>query len=173
LTSDAGQVISVNGNVVTIDRVLPWYGGITRVGVISQIAPYNYLPDPREPVRVYTTPKPLNDITLTAVAGNVLTLPAGITGVITPGDWICPHGYSVFAQNIPRDILPALCRKAAEMCLEAAGDREGQATALNTYNQMIRMGLALIAPRVIGKPQKILPVNSAFKASRGSNFGRW
>jgi hypothetical protein len=59
------------------------------------------------------------------------------------------------------------------MCLEAAGDREGQATALNTYNQMIRMGLALIAPRVIGKPQKILPVNSAFKASRGSNYGRW
>lgn len=173
LTSDAGQVLSVVGDVVTVDKVLPWYGGITRVDAISQNAPYNYLPDPRVPVRVYTTPKPLSDMTLVSVAGNVLTLPTGVGSVIQPGDWICPRGYSVFAQNIPRDILPALCRKAAEMCLEAAGDREGQQVALNTYNQMIRMGLALIAPRVIGKPTKILPTNSAFKASRGSNFGRW
>lgn len=173
LTSDAGMVLNVVGDVVTIDKVLPWFGGITKVNAISQNAPYEFLPDPRVDVTVYTTPTPLNDMTLVNVAGNVLTLPAGTGAAISPGDWICPKGFSVFAQNIPRDILPALCRKAAEMCLESAGDRIGQQTALQTYNQMLKMGLMLIAPRVIGKPTKVLPTNSAFKASRGSNFGRY
>jgi hypothetical protein len=173
LTTDAGLVVNVIGDVVTLDKVLPWYSGITRVNAISQDAPYNYLPDPRVPVTVYTTPTPLSDMTCVSVVGNVVTLPAGVGASIRIGDWICPKGSSVFAQNIPRDILPALCRKAGEMCLEAAGDREGQQTAQNTYNQMIRMGLALIAPRVLGKPLKVLPTNSAFKASRGSNYGRW
>jgi len=173
LISDAGQVVNITGDVVTLDKVLPWYSGITRVNAISQDAPYEYLPDPRVDVTVYTTPTPLSDMTVVSVAGNVVTLPVGTGAAISVGDWICPKGFSVFAQNIPRDLLPALCRKAGEMCLEAAGDREGQQVAMNTYNQMLRMGLALIAPRVIGKPTKILPVNSAFKASRGSNFGRW
>jgi hypothetical protein len=171
LTSAAGRVLSVTGDTVMIDKVLGWTAG-TQVNAISQLAPYEYLRDPRVPVPVYASPTPLSNISAVSVVGNVITLPTGITGVISVGDWICPSGSSVFAQNIPRDLLPALCRKAAEMCLESAGDRIGQESAQNTYNQMIKQGLMLIAPRVLGKPVKILPTNSAFKASRGG-WGRW
>jgi hypothetical protein len=180
LTSAAGRVTAVTGNVVTVDKVLGWQGvnqvgpvHATRVNVVSGAAPHDYVPDPRAETRVYTTPTPLDDVQLVNVAGNVLTFPAGVTDNIVPGDWVNLRGQSVFAQNIPRELLPALCRKAAEMCLEAAGDREGQMVAQTTYNQMIKMALSMIAPRVIGKPTKVLPTNSAFKASRGSNFGRW
>lgn len=179
LTSDAGQVTAISGDVVTIDKVLTWYGTAqigyapTHVNAISQITPNEYVQNANEPVTVYTSYTPLDDMTLVNVAGNVLTLPAGTGANIQVGDWICPAGQSVFAQNIPKELLPALCRKAAEMCLEAAGDREGQRVAMDTYSSMIKMALMQIAPRVIGKPTKVLPVNSAFRASRGSNFGRY
>jgi len=181
LTSVAGKVTNITGDVVTIDKVLSdWKGTIqvgatlaTHVNAISSLAPYEFVQDPRTAVTVYTSYTPLSDMTLVSVSGNVLTLPTGTGANIQVGDWICPVGQSVYAQNIPREVLPALCRKAGEMCLEAAGDREGQGVALATYNSMIKMALAMLAPRVIGKPIKVLPTNSAFKASRGSNFGRY
>ena len=179
LTTDAGQVTQVVGDVVTIDKVLQWYGTAqigyvpTHVNAISYVTPNEYVKDATVPVTVYTSYTPLDDMTLVSVSGNVLTLPAGTGANIQVGDWICPAGQSVFAQNIPKELLPALCRKAAEMCLEAAGDREGQSVAMNTYTAMIKMALAQIAPRVIGKPTKVLGTNSPFRASRGSNFGRF
>ncbi len=179
LTSDAGQIVSITGDVCVLDKVLQWQpissgaNNATHVNVISGTTPNDYIQDSRTPVTVYTSYTPLDNITLDAVAANIVTLPAG-TGVnVQKGDWICPTGQSVFAQNIPKELLPALCRKAAEMCLEAAGDREGQQIAMGTYNSMVKMALMQIAPRVIGKPIKVLPTNSPFKASRGSNFGRY
>jgi hypothetical protein len=179
LTTAAGQVTDITGDVVTIDKVLLWYGTAqigyvpTHVNAISNENPHDYVQDATVPVTVYTSYTPLDDMTLVSVSGNVLTLPAGTGANIQVGDWICPAGQSVFAQNIPKELLPALCRKAAEMCLEAAGDREGQQVAMNSYTSMIKMALMQIAPRVIGKPTKVLPTNSPFKASRGSNFGRY
>lgn len=180
LTEDAGQITEINGDVVTIDKVLPWYGVdnvgtqyATRVNAISAIAPYDFVQDATVPVTVYSSYAPLNNMQLVNVAGNVLTLPAGTGANIQVGDWICPIGKSVFAQNIPREILPALVQKAASMCVHAAGDAEGYKIAQAEYVDMIRLGLTQIAPRVIGKPIKLIPTNSPFKASRGSNWGRW
>ena len=181
LTSDAGKITNISGDVVTIDKILTTWKGSTQVGVnlathlnaISGIAPYEYVKDSRVPVTVYTSYTPLDDIVPLTVTSNQITFATGITANMTIGDWICPAGQSVFAQNIPRELLPALCRKAGEMCLEAAGDREGQQVAQNTYTAMIKMALMQIAPRVIGKQIKVLGTNSAFKASRGSNFGRY
>lgn len=179
LIEDAGQVTNVTGDVITVDKVLPWYGTAqigynpTHLNAISRLTPNEYIQDPRVPVTVYTSYTPLDDVVPDSVVGNVITFPAGSAANIEVGDWICPAGQAVFAQNIPKELLPALCRKAGEMCLEAAGDREGQQMALNTYTSMVKMGLMQIAPRVIGKPTKVLPTNSVFKASRGSNYGRF
>jgi hypothetical protein len=179
LTTDAGQVTNIVGDVVTLDKVLPWYGTAqightpTRVNAMSNDSPNEYIQDARVPVTVYTSYTPLDDMTLTSAVGNVITLPAGAGVNIQIGDWICQHGSAVFAQNIPKEILPALCRKAGEMCLEAAGDKEGQQIAMQTYTSMIKMALAQIAPRVVGKPVKILPTNSVFRAARNSTWGRW
>jgi len=180
LTTAAGQVVSVAGDVITIDKILQWKGIAqssallaTHVNAISGLSPHEYVKNPLVPVTVYTSYTPLDDVIPLSIVSNLITFPPGTAANIKRGDWICPAGQSVFAQNIPKELLPALCRKAAEMCLEAAGDREGQAVAMNTYTSMIKMALMQIAPRVLGKPVKVLPTNSPFKASRGSNFGRY
>lgn len=173
LTSDAGQVINVTGDVLTLNNVLPWYANITRVNAISNDLPHDFVKDGSVPVTVYTSYTPLNNMLLVNCVGNIITLPAGMGANIQVGDWICPRGYSVFAQNIPKELLPVLVQKAAEMCLEAAGDREGQMVANQTYKAMIAAAMYQLTPRVIGKPIKILPTNSPFKASRGSNYGRY
>jgi hypothetical protein len=158
--------VAKTGDVCTLDKVLPWYGGITRVNAISNDTPNDFVVDARVPTTVYTSYAPLNNLLLTSVSGNVVTLPTGSGVNVQVGDWICPRNLSVFAQNIPKELLPTLVQKAAEMVLESAGDREGQQIANATYRDMMRMALLQIAPRVIGKPIKILPTNSAFKASR-------
>jgi len=172
LTTEAGQVINRVGDVCTIDKVLPWYGGITRVCAISNDLPHDYVQDSSVDTVVYTSYAPLNNILLANCVSNIITLPAGTSNNIQIGDWICPRNQSVFAQNIPKDLLPVLVQKAASMVLESAGDREGQSTAESTYKEMMKMGLLMIAPRVIGKPIKLIPTNSAFKASRIRGWGR-
>ncbi len=171
LTSEAGQVTAVAGDVVTIDKVLPWYGSLTRVCVISNDLPHDFVQDATIPTTVYTSYAPMNNVLLSAVAGNVITLPTGQGANVQIGDWLCPRNSSVFAQNIPKELLPVLIQKAAEMVLESAGDREGQIVANKTYISMMQLALMQIAPRVIGKPVKILPTNSPFRASRFNVFG--
>jgi hypothetical protein len=172
LTSQAGRVISRTGDAMVIDKVLNWTAG-TRVNACAGVLPHDYVQDSSVPVTVYTSYTPLSDVPLVSVAGNSVLFPPGTAGNIVPGDWICPAGSSVFAQNIPRELLPVLVQKAAEMCLESAGDREGQRTANETFKSMLSMAIAQISPRVQGKPVKMLPVNSAFRASRGGGWGRW
>lgn len=180
LTTNAGQVTSITGDVITLDKVLPWYGSsqvssdlVTHVNAISGLLPHDFIKNPIIPTTVYTSYAPLDNIELVSCVGNIITLPAGLGSNINIGDWICPQYQSVFAQNIPKELLPCLVQKAAEMCLESAGDREGQVAANQTFVSMMQMAIMQISPRVIGKPVKVLPTNSAFKASRGSSFGRW
>jgi len=174
LTSDAGQITSIVGDVAVMDKVQStWFGGITEVCVVSNSAPYDYVQDATVPQTVYTSYTPLNNVLLVNVVGNVVTLPAGTGANVQVGDWICPAGQSVYAQNIPKELLPCLVQKAASMCIHAAGDAEGYKVAQQEYKEMVAMAMLQIAPRVIGKPIKVLPTNSPFKASRGSNFGRW
>jgi hypothetical protein len=172
LTTDAGMVVSITGDVCTLDKVLPWYAGITKVCAISGDLPHDYVQDASVATRVYTSYTPLSNVTLVNCVSNIITLPTGTGANIVAGDWICPRGSSVFAQNVPKDLLPVLVQKAASMVLESAGDRAGQKTAETTYVDMIKMALLMITPRVIGKPVKILPTNSAFKASRMRSVGR-
>jgi len=171
LTSEAGRVISKNGDVLTLDKIQPdWFGGMTHVNVISGKAPHDYVQDPTVPTTVYTSYAPMSDVTLSGIAGNIITLPVGMGANVSVGDWVSPTGFSVYAQNVPKELLPVLIQKAAEMVLESAGDREGQQVANKTFVSMMQMALVQIAPRVIGKPIKILPTNSAFKASRVQNI---
>ena len=173
LISDAGKVTQVVGDVVTLDKVLPWFSNVTKVCVVGQDLPHDYVQDASIPTTVYTSYAPMSNLLLAGYAGNIATLPTGTGANVRVGDWVCPNGFSVFAQNIPKELYPVLVQKAAEMCLEAAGDREGQTVANGTFNMMLKMAIMQVSPRVIGKPIKLLPTNSAFKASRGSGFGRW
>lgn len=178
LTDNAGKVTSVNGDVVTIDKVLPWYGSsqvsadlVTHVNAIDGLAPHDFVKDATVPVVVYTSYTPLNDMSIVTVSGNIITLPAGTGANIKIGDWICPKGSSVFAQNIPRELLPALVQKAASMCVHAAGDAEGYKIAQAEYTELAKLGMLQITPRVIGEPIRLLPTNSAFRASRMRVWG--
>ena len=179
LTADAGEVVSIVGDVITMDKVIQWYGSsqvsanlVTHVNAISGALPHDFVQDATIPTTVYTSYAPLSDMSLVNCVGNVITLPAGLGANIQVGDWICPTGQSVFAQNIPKELYPSLVQKAASMCIHAAGDAEGYKIAQNEYNELIKLGVSQIAPRVIGKPIKILPTNSAFRASRIRGWGK-
>jgi len=179
LVTESGQVVAIDYNTgtVTLDKVLPWKGSIlwpttaTHLNVISGVEPHDFVQDSSVPTVVYTSYAPINDIVPTVVNSNFITLnPAQIANVKV-GDWINVAGKSVFAMNIPKELVPVLVQKAAEMVLESAGDREGQQVANKTFLSMIGLAITQIAPRVIGKPIKILPTNSAFKASRVRGIG--
>ena len=179
LTSVAGQVTAITGDIVTLDKVLQWYGSsqvssnlVTHVNAISGRLPHDFVQNATVPTTVYTSYTPLTDMPLVNCVGNVITLPTGLGANIQIGDWICPMGQSVFAQNIPKEMYPALIQKAASMCVHAAGDFEGYKVAQAEYNDLIKLAITQIAPRVIGKPIKILPTNSAFRASRIRGWGR-
>ncbi len=174
LVADSGKVTSVVGDVVTIDTVQPtWFSGITSVAVSSKSLPHDYVTNPTIPTTVYTSPAVLSDVLLVAVAGNILTFPAGVAGNIQVGDYVSLAGSSVFAQNIPKQLYPALVQKAAAMSIHAAGDSTGQAIAEKQFDEMMKMAMKQIAHRVEGKPITLIPVNSAFRASRGATWGRF
>lgn len=172
LTSTSGQVISVTGDVVQINNSPGWTTG-THVCAVSGYNPHDFCRDLSVPTVVYTSYPVLSDVPLVAVAGNILTFPTGMAAGVSAGDWICSAGQSVFAMNIPKEMLPCLVQKTAEAVLEAAGDRVGVAAALSTYNTLIDLARKSLSPRVIGKPIKLLPLNSVFKASRGTRLGRY
>ena len=173
LVTDAGKVTSVVGDVLTLDKIVPSFETGTHVCVISQEAPYGFVRDASIPTPVYASPFDLSDVALVSAAGPVITLPTGTGADVQVGDWVCLNNQSVYAQNIPVEMVPALVRKASEMCLESTGDREGQQVALQTYNQMMKTAMKIIAPRVTSAPVKVLPINSPFRASRSTSYGGW
>lgn len=167
LVNDAAQVISIAGDVVTVGNAgTGWTPSITHLCAVSQHAPHPFVIDATVPTDVYCTPHYIEDFILQGISGNVLTLPTGIAANINVGDWVCPQGFSTFAMNIPQNFYPSMVQRAAAMCLEAAGDGEGQQFAMKTFNTMMKQAIMQIAPRVDSQPVKALPINSAFKASR-------
>lgn len=173
LEQDAGQVVSILGDVVQINNVIPsWVTG-TRVCVVDQYNPHNFVRDVSVPNVVYTSFPTLSDVTLVTVAGNLLTFPPSKTAGISVGDWICLTGESVFANNIPREMLPALVQKTGESVLESAGDKAGQQAANVTYGLVMELAITALSPRVIGRTVKALPLNSPFRAARSTNYGRY
>jgi hypothetical protein len=173
LVENAGKVVNVSGDVLTLDKTLTWYPNTTSVDVISGDLPHDYVKDASVPTVVYSSYAPLRNKILAGVSGNIITLPTGTGTNVKVGDWVCPNGFSVFAQNIPKELLPALVQKAASMCIHSAGDNSGYQVAEKEFTDMMTLALPLMAPRVIGKPQKIISTNSGFRASRSSNYGRW
>lgn len=176
--SSSGQVMSVTGNVVQLDNLLEGsdpgggYEVIRYVNVVQGSAPHDFVKDSTVDRRVYTSYAPLANERV-SVVGNILTFNPGKATNISVGDWVNLTGTCVYAQNIPREMYPALVQKAAEMCLHAAGDAKGEQIARNSYGEMIALAIKMISPRVIGKTTKVLPINSPFRASRLGSMGRF
>lgn len=173
LVTEAGQVTSVTGDVLTLDKIVSSFETGTKVCVISKDAPYQFVTDSRYETPVYTTPTGIVDVELVSAAGPIVTLPTDSCANVQVGDWVCLENQSVFAQFIPVEMIPALVRKASEMCLESTGDREGQISANQTYMAMMKTAMKIIAPRVTSAPVKVLPINSPFRASRSTSYGGW
>lgn len=171
LILNSGQVLAVTGDVLQLNNVVSWTAG-SMVDVISHHNPHDYVTDLTADNVVYTSYTPLIKQPLVAAAGNVVTLPLGKGASVSVGDWVCATGTSVYAQNIPKEILPSLVQKASSYALEAAGDREGQAIAETGYSKMMAQALKMISHRVDGKPPKILATNSPFRGSRNGSFLR-
>ena len=172
LTSSSGQVVSKLNDTLTLDKTVSWVVG-NKVCVSSQYNPHDFVRDLSVPTPVYASYPVLANIPLVNVVGNVVTLPVGTCKAVEEGDWVALDGQSVFAQTIPKEMLTPLIQKTVCAVLEAAGDVGGLQVAELTYERMIKLAITALSPRVIGKPVKILPLNSPFKAARGLKLGRF
>lgn len=176
LTTSAGQVITVNSDTLTLDKVLTGWNSPNdppRVGVLTNEEPHDFVLDSTAATPVYASPAVLNDVQSVSCAANVMVLPAGKGANIQVGDWVCGYREAVFAQNIPRELMPCLIQKAAEMCIHAAGDEKGSAMANREFTMLLQNALKIIAPRVVGKPPTIITQNTSFNAVLRTNLGRW
>jgi hypothetical protein len=173
LVSSAAKITNIQGDVLTLGNAITTWTANTALDFIKGSLPNDFAPDPLQATPVYLTPLPLQNVMPIALVSNLLTLAAGQAASLEIGDWVCANGYSVFPQNIPPELYPAMIQKAAGMCIHAAGDAEGYRMAEAEYKQMIDNAMLILSPRVDGKPPKIISGNSVSKASRSSSFGRW
>ena len=100
--------------------------------------------------------------TLTLDVG--LTVPAGIV----PGDYACNEGRSVVAP-LPESLQPLLAQRTAYVALRSIGDTKAGA-ALDQLSEMKRDAVALLQPRTIGHPRKMI---NRFGVGRRRSGGAW
>jgi hypothetical protein len=76
---------------------------------------------------------------------------ASLPADLEVGDYLCIAGQSP-VPYLPADLHPVLYQRVAVKMLESLGDSEGLANAKRELDEMERMALALITPRVDAQP---------------------
>jgi hypothetical protein len=166
VTTDAAQIIAIIGNNVTLGGTTAVWTTNTYLDAIKNDVPHNYVTDLSATQSLYSSPVPLSAIKPTAVAGSVLTFDPAVIASLSVGDWLAPYAFSPFVQFIPYEFVPVLVQLTAMRCLEAAGDRAGQAAATDKYKQIEADAINMISPRVIGKTRKVTNPNPLSRNTR-------
>jgi hypothetical protein len=136
LTSDAGQITSVNGttNAITLSNVpTEWTAGTTTLDIQNQYQPWNIELTNQTIVNISNP-----TVTLTSVSG------------IKVGDWVCASGYAVIP-TLPQELWRLLAQNVAVKILESLGDPTIEVTK-QQYNEMLNNLQSLISTRVDREP---------------------
>lgn len=150
-TTEAANVASVSGDIVSCVNVpVSWTTG-TVVDVIEGNPPFNY--------RAINQP-------VTQVAGNDITLPD--TAGIEPGDWIALKNESPIAQ-IPWELHPLLAQGVTTYIMHSIDPKQA-VLEKQRYEAMRQNALTMIDNRVEGQGEKIMSNNSI---SNWTKRGRW
>jgi hypothetical protein len=165
-TSLAGQIISISGDLITLNNAPTGWGVGTAVDFIYSTPPYDYVADTRVTTAPYQSSTPLTNQILTSVSGTTYGVPTGVGALLAVGEWVAPTGYAPVFQYIPVESYNLLAQATAIRCLRALNDREAEQMAIEKYKDMLENYLFLIEPRVQGKPKKFNNINSVLQSSR-------
>lgn len=138
-TSQAGQVVSILGNVVTLSSAPTTWTTATILDAIKGKPGFESLGD---------------DLTITLIAGFDLTFATVPTG-LEAGDWIAEAGESPIPQ-IPYEMHGTLAQKGAAKIMEALGSQAGLQAAQAKLQIKEQRALTLLTPRVDEKPKRVV-----------------
>lgn len=140
----AGRVLSIDqiGGTLTLDGTpsTGWSVG-QELDVIVGSAPFDF--------RVRST-------VITDINGPVIEIAPADLAEVQVGDYVALAGESPVAQFVPLEALYFLAQLAGARCLQALGDTEGHALAMQKADSMRTRLLNMISDRVKGQPQKII-----------------
>jgi hypothetical protein len=152
LPNACAQVVSMLGNIVTVNAVPSNYTTADAYDMISNVPNFNALQD---------------DSVCTNISGNMMTfttLPVDQLGNVSLriGDWICLSGQSPVAQIMFNPGYDLLLQLSAAKCLEIHGDVQGYNVAMSQAADMKNYLISILTPRVDGNVIRLTTPNAIY-----------
>lgn len=175
LTTDAGQVIQINGDFVTVNNANTTWTTGTLLDCISQNSPYYFVTNTLNNganLNNFDSPSTLTAVPIVNISGTTIQFPSGLATGLSIGDWISTSGTSPFIQYLPVEVEGPLVQLASIKVLESLEDTEGQKNAIAKYGQMAADLKTMLAPRVEGGAKKLINANTIlnYSRARGTRF---
>jgi len=151
-TTAAAKVVSIGGNVVTVDNVPTNYTTSVAYDMISGTPGFDALQD---------------DSTCTNISGLTMTfssIPVDQLGNVTlkAGDWICLSGQAPVAQIPFFPGYELLLQLGTAKCLEVHGDVQGFNIAMSQAADMKSYFISVLTPRVDANVIRLTTPNSLY-----------
>jgi len=171
LPADTGRIISINTltNEITLDNApdtSTWTTG-TLLCAINPAVPFNFVGDNQSEEDITSS------FAIVARSGFVITVDPSVTALLSVGDIFATKGQSPVPQYIPVEAHHLLCQSTAMRCLQNLGDRPGWEQAAKKYMQMEQDLQAIINPRVVGEPKKIVGAGGIMGATRLNTYSSY
>jgi hypothetical protein len=148
LTSNCGQIIAINGNVLTLSFVSSEWTTTTTFDIIQSNPQFRSMSD---------------STAVTLIAGNNVTLSMSAADVvangIAVGMWFCPTTMTCIPQ-IPYEAFPLLVQRGIMRVAESYMDTAGVQAAEKRYVEMKDNVVKLIEPRVQGGTKTVINPDS-------------
>ncbi len=151
LSTACGEVVSISGNVVTVDSVPSTFTTGETYDLISN-SPQMF-------------DSLLDDATITAIdtMTKEITFTAGtVPSTLAVGDWVCLANQSPIPQIPYSPGFDLLLQLSAAKCLEIHGDTQGFNVAMSQAKDMKDYFISVITPRVDGNVIRLTTPNSLY-----------
>lgn len=151
LSTACGEVVSIAGDVVTVDAIPSTFTTSETYDLISN-SPQMF-------------DSLLDDATVTAIntGTNAITFTTGtVPSDLAAGDWICLANQSPIPQIPYSPGFDLLLQLSAAKCLEIHGDTQGFNVAMSQAADMKNYFISVITPRVDGNVVRLTTPNSLY-----------
>lgn len=149
LSTDCAQVVSIAGNIVTVNAVPSTFTTSETYDIVQNV------PQMFDSL--------LDDGTITAVSSTTITFTAGmVPSTLAAGDWICLAGQSPIPQIPYNPGFDLLLQLSAAKCLEIHGDTEGFNVAMSQAATMKDYFISLLTPRVDANVIRLTASNALY-----------
>lgn len=155
-TADAAQIVSIAGNVVTVNVMPTTWNATMLVDIIKNGPAFVSKGDDLVMTNVDML---LSQITFAALPSTVVT-----------GDWIALANTSPIPQ-LPYQLFPYLAQCVAVKCLEGMADMEPYNIAIKQREQMKEDILKMLQPRDMGNVQTIINRGGLFDSGQFWGWG--